>query len=167
MQQKTSIEAGQKKLPTTKFEIFKFHKFYYVRKMSMFYPFGEFWQTSRYRVTSGFLSGLNRRKSRQTDGRWAAFGRPYYRSCLSHTVSSVCLSVCRLSVCRPSVTFCIVAKRYVLAKNCLKERIGNHGQVVAFLGRRHISTSGFGSAATETAVFALFLPVQMVQMDFL
>jgi len=34
------------------------------------------------------------------------------------TVSSVCLSsVCRLS----SVTFCIVVKRYVLAKNCLKE----------------------------------------------
>ena len=39
------------------------------------------------------------------------FGRPYYRSCLWFTVSSVCLSV----------TFCIVAKRYVLAKNCLKE----------------------------------------------
>jgi len=31
----------------------------------------------------------------------------------------VCLSVCRLSV-----TFCIEAKRYVLAKNCLKEQIG-------------------------------------------
>jgi len=30
------------------------------------------------------------------------------------------LSVC-LSVCRLSVTFCIVAKRYVLAKKCLKE----------------------------------------------
>jgi len=27
-------------------------------------------------------------------------------------------------------------------------------------GRRHISTSGFASTATETAVFALFLPVQ-------
>jgi len=27
------------------------------------------------------------------------------------------------------------------------------------LGRRHISTSGFASTATETAVFALFLPV--------
>ena len=33
------------------------------------------------------------------------------------------LSVC-LSVCRLSVTFCILAKRYVLAKNCLKEQIG-------------------------------------------
>jgi len=38
---------------------------------------------------------------------------------------------------------------------------------------RHISTSDFASTATETAVFALFLPVQpsnryyMVQMDFL
>jgi len=35
---------------------------------------------------------------------------------------TVCrLSVCRLSVCLSSVTFCIVAKRYVLAKKCLKE----------------------------------------------
>ena len=34
-------------------------------------------------------------------------------------------TMCRLSV-RSSVcvTFCIVAKRYVLAKNCLKEQIG-------------------------------------------
>jgi len=31
-------------------------------------------------------------------------------------------TVCRLlSVCLLSVTFCIVAKRYVLAKNCLKK----------------------------------------------
>jgi len=28
------------------------------------------------------------------------------------------------------VTFCIVAKRYVLAKKCLKEWIGNWGQKV-------------------------------------
>ena len=55
-------------------------------------------------------------------------------------------TVCRLS----SVTFCIMAKRYVLAKNCVKERIGNQGQKVDFLGRRHISTFDF----------ALFLPVQ-------
>jgi len=67
--------------------------------------------------------------------------------------------VCLSSVCL-SVTFCIVAKRYVLAKNCLKKWIGNQGQKVDFFGRRHISTSGFGSTATETAVFALFLPVQ-------
>ena len=33
----------------------------------------------------------------------------------------VCLSVCLSVVCRLSVTFCIVAKRYVLAKKCLKE----------------------------------------------
>jgi len=50
------------------------------------------------------------------------FGRPYYRSCLWYTVSSVCC----LSVCL-SVTFCIVAKWYVLAKNCLKEWIANQG----------------------------------------
>jgi len=82
------------------------------------------------------------------------FGRPYYRSCLWYTVSSFCLSVVCLSV-----TFCIVAKGYVLAKNCLKEWIGNQGQKVDFLGRHHISTSGFAVTATETAVFALFLPV--------
>jgi len=34
--------------------------------------------------------------------------------------------------CLSSVTFCIVAKRYVLAKNCLKEQIGNQGQKVDF-----------------------------------
>jgi len=53
-----------------------------------------------------------------------------------------------------------VAKRRILAKNCLEEQIGNHNQKVDFFGRRHISTSGFTSTATETAVFALFLPVQ-------
>jgi len=58
------------------------------------------------------------------------FGRPYYRA--------QCLSICLSS----SVTFCIVAKRYVLAKKCLKEWI-KKGQIVDFLGRRHISTSGF------------------------
>jgi len=67
---------------------------------------------------------------------FTVFGRPYYRSCLWYNVSSVCLSVC-LS----SVTFSIVVKRYVLAKNCLKERIGNQGQKVDFFGRHHISTA--------------------------
>jgi len=51
------------------------------------------------------------------------FGQPYYRLCLRHTVSSVC---------RSSVTFCIVAKWYVLAKNCLKERIGNRVKKLTF-----------------------------------
>ena len=45
------------------------------------------------------------------------FGRPYYRSSLWYSISSVC----RLSSVCLSVTFCIVAKRYVLAKKCLKE----------------------------------------------
>ena len=44
------------------------------------------------------------------------FGRPYYRSSLWYSISSVC----RLSVCL-SVTFCIVAKRCILVKKCLKE----------------------------------------------
>jgi len=43
-------------------------------------------------------------------------GRPYYRSSLWYSMSSVvCLSVCRLSVC--DVLYC--------GKNCLKEWIGN------------------------------------------
>ena len=46
------------------------------------------------------------------------FGRPYHRLCLWHDVSSVCL--CLSSLCL-SVMFCIVAKRYILAKKCLKE----------------------------------------------
>ena len=77
------------------------------------------------------------------------------------TISRAFGTLCRLSVYRlSSVTFCIVAKRYVLAKNFLKELIGNQGQKVDFLGRRHISTSGFAATATEMVVFALFLPIQ-------
>ena len=51
--------------------------------------------------------------------------------------------------------------------------IGSHQRSFDFLGRRHFSISGFASTVTETAVFALFLPVQpsnqhyMVQTDFL
>jgi len=45
------------------------------------------------------------------------FGRPYGR--LWYPMSSgVYVVVCL------SVTFCIVAKRHILAKNCLKEQIG-------------------------------------------
>ena len=65
---------------------------------------------------------------------------------------TLCLSVCRLW------RFCIVAKRYILAKNCLKEWIGNQDQKVNFWGRRHISTSGFASTATETAILPYFCP---------
>ena len=43
----------------------------------------------------------------------------------------------------------------IIPENCLKERIGNQGQRVRFLGRRRISTSGFAYMATETAVFAV------------
>jgi len=55
------------------------------------------------------------------------------------------------------VALCIVAKRYVLVKNCLKKRIGNQGQRVDFLGRRRMSISGFAYTATEIAVFALYI----------
>ena len=48
------------------------------------------------------------------------------------TIDRALGTACRLSVCLSSVTFCIVAKRCVLAKNCLKERIGNQGQKVNF-----------------------------------
>ena len=43
--------------------------------------------------------------------------------------------------------------------NITNSRIVNQGQKVDFLGRCHISTSGFAATATEKAVFALFLPV--------
>ena len=48
------------------------------------------------------------------------FGRPYFVKVepMSQHV------VWRLSVCLSSVTICIVAKRHILAKNCLKEQIG-------------------------------------------
>jgi len=42
------------------------------------------------------------------------FGRPY--------LGRAYVTACRLS--SSSVTFCIVAKRHILAKNCLKEQIG-------------------------------------------
>ena len=66
----------------------------------------------------------------------------------------VCLSVVW------DVFYC--GKRYVLAKNSLKEWIGNQGEKVDFWGRCHISTSGITATATETAVFAFFLPVQPI-----
>ena len=47
-------------------------------------------------------------------GMSVVFGRPYI------TIGRAFGTLCRLSVCL-SVTFCIVAKRYVLVKNCLKE----------------------------------------------
>ena len=37
--------------------------------------------------------------------------------------------------------------------------MGSHQRFFDFLGRRHISTSGFASTAIEMAVFALFLSV--------
>jgi len=53
------------------------------------------------------------------------FGRPYYRSCLWRDVSSVvCLSV----------TFCIVAKRYVLAKKVSEGVNTKPGSKSSFFG---------------------------------
>ena len=66
------------------------------------------------------------------------------------------VQLCRLSV----VCDVLYCGETVCPSGKLKERMGNQGQKVDFLGRRHISTSGFASTATEPAVFALFLPVQ-------
>jgi len=49
------------------------------------------------------------------------FGRPYFVKVEPMSSHVVCLSSSSSS---SSVTFCIVAKRYILAKNCLKEQIG-------------------------------------------
>ena len=70
-----------------------------------------------------------------------------------HTIGRAFGTICRLS----SVTFCIVAKRYVLAKKCLKKLIGNHGQKVDFLHRRHISTSVSPLRPPRQPLFALFI----------
>ena len=48
------------------------------------------------------------------------------------SVMSLARCVVCLSVCRLSVTFCIVAKRYILAKNYLKEWIGNQVKKLIF-----------------------------------
>jgi len=72
--------------------------------------------------------------------------------------------------------FCFLTDRTIgraFGTLCRLMSVGNQGQKVEFLGRRHISTSGFVTTATEAAVFALFLPVQpsnryqMVEVDFL
>jgi len=70
--------------------------------------------------------------------------------------------------------FCAISLRRVkIEEKLLWGPVGSHQRFFDFLGRRHISTSGFTSMATETAVFALFLPVYcpaidtMVQIDFL
>jgi len=81
---------------------------------------------------------------------------PFWPTVLSVALLAQCV-IC-LSVICLSVMFCIVVKQYVLAKNCLKERIGNQGQKVDFLGRRHIPTSGFAAMATEMAVLPYFCP---------
>ena len=81
------------------------------------------------------------------------FGRPYYQSSLWYSMSSVCLSsvVCNVLYCGKTVRPSEKVSEGVNRKP---------GQKVHFLGRRHISTSGFAAMATATAVFALFLPVQ-------
>ena len=66
----------------------------------------------------------------------------------------VCLSVCRLSVVC-NVLYC---GKTVHPSQKVSEGVNRKsGSKVHFLGRRHISTSGFAATATKTAVFALFL----------
>ena len=66
------------------------------------------------------------------------------------------------SVCHPSLCDVLYCGKTVRPSEKLPEgvNVGNQGQKVDFLGRHHISTSGFAATATETAVMALFLPVQ-------
>jgi len=69
--------------------------------------------------------------------------------------------------------FRIVAKQYVLTKYCLQERIGNQGKKVDILGCHRLSTSGFASTATKTAVCLFFARTAKrsvldgIQMDIL
>jgi len=58
-------------------------------------------------------------------GRWRMGSKcEIFRFLADRTIGRAFVTRCRLSVCCLSVTFCIEAKRYVLAKNCLKEQIG-------------------------------------------
>ena len=83
------------------------------------------------------------------------FGRPYCRSSLWYTVLSVCLSVCRLSSVICDVLYC---GKMVRPSEKVSEGVNRKpGSKSSFLGS---STSGFAATATETAVFALFLPLQ-------
>jgi len=81
--------------------------------------------------------------------------------------------VCLSSICL-SVTFSIVAKRHVLAKNCLKEQIGNWGQKVDFLGSLPYFYFRFRLYGHQDGRFCLIFArttqwsvLDMVQMDFL
>jgi len=82
--------------------------------------------------------------------------------------------VCRLSVCLSVVCNVLYCGKTVRPSKKVSEGVNRKsGSKSSFLGRCHISTSGFAATATETAVFALFLPVQpsnrywMVEIDFL
>jgi len=85
------------------------------------------------------------------------------------TVGRAIGTMCRLSsVC--NVLYC---GETVRPSEKVSEEVNRKpGSKSSFLGRRHISTSGFAATATETAAFALFLPVQpsnryyMVEFDF-
>ena len=69
-------------------------------------------------------------------------------------------TVCRLSVCL-SVCDILYCGKTVRPSQKVSEGVNRKlGSKSSFLGSRHISTSGFAATATETAVFALFLPVQ-------
>jgi len=67
-------------------------------------------------------------------------------------------TVCRLSVCL-SVCDVLYCGETVHPSEKLSEGVNRKpGQNVHFLGRHHISTSGFATTATETAVFAAYPP---------
>ena len=81
------------------------------------------------------------------------FGRPYYRSSLWYTMSSVCLSVCRLSVC--DVLYC---GKTVRPSEKVSEGVNRKpGSKSSFLGSPPYFYFGFAATANKTAVFALFL----------
>jgi len=95
----------------------------------------------------------------------AVFGRPADR-----TIGRAFGTLCRLSVVC-NVLYC---GETVRPSEKLSEGVNRKpGSKVDFLGHRHISTSGFATTATKTAIFALFLTIHpsnryyMVQIDFL
>jgi len=75
------------------------------------------------------------------------FGRPYYRSSLWYSMSSVCLSVCNVLYCGKTVR---------PSQNVSEGVNRKPGSKSSFFGSPHISTSGFAATATKMAILPYF-----------
>ena len=81
-----------------------------------------------------------------------------YKSVFTHDSIYAIARICYgNSVCLSSVSDVLYCGETVRPSEKVSEGVNrNQGQKVDFLGRRHISTSGFAATATAMATFALF-----------